>query len=137
MITKSHRILGYAGLLPFLGLAVMSWLGYLYAIDWLLSYAALIFSFLGGLIWYVSSVEKLPRHVLIVSISTMLWAWCWLLSPTHYWLWLAALSFIGLHLYERQQFHEIYSAELMRLRAHLSYGAAFFLWLAAMSTLNV
>lgn len=137
MLTNRHHMLGYAGLIPFYGLAIMSWLGFLYAIDWLLSYAALIFSFLGGLLWYASVVENLPRQVVIISVSTMLWAWFWLLSPTHYWLWLAALSFIGLHLYERKQLSDVYSTELMRLRGHLSYGAALALWLAALSTLHV
>jgi len=137
MISTTHRILGYSGLLPFIGLAIFCWLGYFSAIGWLVSYAALIFSFLGGLLWYASSVETLPLHAVIVSVSSMLWAWCWILMPSHYWLWLAALSFIGLHLYERQFLSEIYSSELMQLRRHLSLGAAFSLWLAAISTLNV
>lgn len=132
-MSRTHQLLGYAGLIPFIGLALLNILGsYPDSSEWLLSYAALIFSFLGGLLWLVSMQYELPRHVPMVSVGLMLWAWCWLLWPTFNWFWLAAWSFLGLWLYEKFYLASVYSPAFLRIRAHLSLIAALSLISAAL-----
>lgn len=125
-MTGQHRLLGYAGLIPFIGLALLSFSdAYPASHQWLLSYAALIMSFLGGLMWHASLQHQLPRHVSIVSVMLMLWAWCWLLFPNVNWFWWAAWSFLAVWLYEKRYLSAVYSPAFMRLRAQLSLVAAF------------
>ncbi len=124
-MSRTHQFLGYAGLIPFIGLALLNAFGgYPDSSEWLLSYAALIFSFLGGLLWLVSMQYELPRHVPLVSAGMMLWAWCWLLWPAMNWFWLAAWSFLGLWLYEKFYLASVYSPAFLRMRAQLSLIAA-------------
>ena len=131
-MNQIHPLLGYGGLLPFIGLAILVVSGYQAASGWLISYAALILSFLGGLLWLASVKARLPAHVAMVSVVLMLWAWCWLLFPAINWFWWAAWSFLSLWLYEKRYIADFYGAELMRLRLHLSLIAAFSLMLAAL-----
>ena len=132
-MTRLHQLLGYAGLIPFVVLAMLTVTGvYAASIEWLLSYAALIFSFLGGLLWLVSMQYELPKHVPLVSVSVMLWAWCWLLWPTFNWFWLAAWSFLSLWLYEKFYLAAVLSPAFLRLRGQLSLIAAISLIAAAL-----
>lgn len=132
-MTRLHQLLGYAGLIPFIGLALLTVTGiYPVSSEWLLSYAALIFSFLGGLLWLVSMQYELPKHVPVVSVSVMLWAWCWMLWPAFNWFWLAAWSFLGLWLYEKFYLASVLSLAFLRLRGQLSLIAAISLIAAAL-----
>lgn len=132
-MSRLHQLLGYAGLIPFIGLAVLTVTGvYPASSEWLLTYAALIFSFLGGLLWLVSMQYQLPKHVPLVSIALMLWAWCWLLWPAFNWFWLAAWSFLGLWLYEKFYLASVYSPAFLRMRGHLSLIAGLSLMAAAL-----
>ncbi|MCX4190462.1 DUF3429 domain-containing protein [Methylophaga sp. OBS3] len=132
-MTRLHQLLGYAGLIPFVGLAIISMTGiYPNSSEWLLTYAALILSFLGGLLWVITMQYELPKHVPFVSVGLMLWAWCWLLWPTLNWFWLAAWSFLGLWLYEKYYISMVYSAEFIRLRGQLSLIAALSLMATAL-----
>ena len=123
-MTKLQRYSGYAGLTPFIGLSLMALSGYPNAEHWLLSYAALIFSFLGGILWQASLKDDLPAHVTAIALGAMLWAWLWLLIPFTYWHSVAALSFIGLWLYERRYLQGSYIQGFLQLRCQLSTGAA-------------
>lgn len=132
-MSRLHQLLGYAGLIPFIGLALINALGIFPSSgDWLLTYSALIFSFLGGLLWRVSMQNELPRHVPLVSVGLMLFSWCWLLLPIFNWFWLAAWSFLGLWLYEKFYLTSVYSPAFMRLRGQLSLIAALSLISAAL-----
>lgn len=131
-MNRLHHLLGYGGLIPFIGLSLLIVMGYPAASFWLITYAALIFSFLGGLLWVASIKAALPKHVAIVSVTMMLWAWCWLLFPAINWFWFAAWSFLGVWLYEKRTLADFYGAELIRLRLQLSLVAAFSLILAAL-----
>ena len=123
-MNQQHRLLGYAGLIPFIGLALGSLFNSVHAPLFLLSYAALIFSFLGGILWGQSLIKSLPLHVTLVSVSCMLWAWVWLLMPAYNWLWLAALSFVALWLYEWIVLRSYLAADFVKLRGQLSLVAA-------------
>lgn len=121
---KHHQFLGYAGLLPFIILALGSMGASPHARIFLLSYAALIFSFLGGILWGLSVKQSLPAHASLVSVSCMLWSWLWLLMPAYNWFWLAALSFAALWLYEWLLLGRYYDRDFLRLRGQLSLVAA-------------
>ncbi|MTI64168.1 DUF3429 domain-containing protein [Methylophaga sp.] len=125
-----HRYLGYAGLIPFIVLALGSLLNSRHAEIFLIDYAALIFSFLGGMLWTLSIRQKLPAHVALVAVSAMLWAWLWLLTPAYNWLWLAALSFVALWLYEWSLLRRFIAHDFLILRGQLSLVAALSLVLA-------
>lgn len=125
-----HRYLGYAGLIPFVILAIGSLFDNRHAEIFLIDYAALIFSFLGGMLWTLSIKETLPVHVALVSVSAMLWAWLWLLTPAYNWFWLAALSFVALWLYEWFLLRRFIEHEFLMLRGQLSLIAALSLVLA-------
>ena len=129
-MTYAHRVSGYAGLIPFFTLMILAISGYDAAGQWLLSYAALIFSFLGGVLWLATIKDPLPRHVTVISLVVMLWGWLWLIIPSEYWLIIAALSFLLLHGYERYFLAHSYFPDFMHLRRNLSAGAAIALTLA-------
>lgn len=123
-MTQLQCYSGYAGLIPFVGLSLLALSGYPNAEHWLLSYAALIFSFLGGILWQASLKDDLPAHVTIIALGAMLWAWLWLLIPFSYWHPIAALSFISLWIYERRYLRGSYIQGFLQLRCQLSSGAA-------------
>lgn len=129
-MTAWHTRLGYAGLLPFVGLSALVLAEFPQASAWLLSYSALIYSFLGGLLWLASLNAKLPTHTLFVSVGVMLWAWLWLLLPQYPWHLVAAISFVLLWLYERVYLSDVYPRGFMRLRQWLTSLAALSLLLA-------
>lgn len=124
-MTSSHRYLGYAGLVPFVVLSLASLADIEHAHFFLLSYAALIFSFLGGILWGQSLQLRLAPHASLVSISCMLWAWLWLLMPGYDWVILAALSFVMLWLYEWFLLRQHVAKGFLQLRGQLSLIAAF------------
>lgn len=131
-MTSSHRYLGYAGLVPFVVLSLAAVADIEHAHFFLLSYAALIFSFLGGILWGHSLQLRLPPHASLVSISCMLWAWLWLLMPGYDWLILAALSFVMLWLYEWFLLKQRIDRDFLKLRGQLSLVAAFSLLLSSL-----
>lgn len=127
-INSTHRLFGYSGLIPFLALPLtIAMYGNQYDL-WLISYAALIFSFLGGILWMASLQVELPKHTLWVSILVMLWGWCWVLFPAVFNLQMAGLSFLLLWLYEKSFLTKAYSPSFWKLRTDLTAiaGSALF-----------
>lgn len=119
-IDNTHKVFGYSGLIPFLALPVgVALFGPPYN-TWLISYAALIFSFLGGVLWMASLQQDSPKHTSWVSIIVMLWAWCWLLFPFAFNFHITGLSFFLLWLYEKSFLTHTYSSSFWQLRTHLS-----------------
>lgn len=55
-----HAVFGYAGLIPFIGLTALMLMNQPSAEFWLMSYAALIFSFLGGVQWLATLTPVSP-----------------------------------------------------------------------------
>ncbi|WP_019894763.1 DUF3429 domain-containing protein [Hydrogenovibrio halophilus] len=138
--------LGYAGLTPFIGLSLMLWLQPAFLnttllAQALLSYSALIFSFLSGLLWFGSLViglhdQRQASQTLWISVVAMLWSWSWfwwaMLAPGLVFL-AAGLSYLLLWVYEREILAHWYPQGFFALRSRLSLVAAFSLWLAAMA----
>lgn len=125
-----HRFGSYTGLIPFFGLSLMTIAGFSFAPAALISYAALIFSFLAGIIWFASLKHPEQVHITLISLAAMLWSWCWILFPNIDWSGAAALSFALLWLYERKTLSDDYGDQFMTLRQWLSSGAALSLILA-------
>ncbi len=123
-VSNTHSLFGYSGLIPFLILPLaIAVLGHPYE-SWLISYAALIFSFLGGVLWMASLQSESPKHIVWVSIITMLWAWCWIIFPSFINLQVAGLSFFSLWIYEKYSLTEAYSPSFWKLRTHLTVIAS-------------
>ena len=91
------RLLGYGGLLPFLGLAVAVFVDWqplgIEPLPWLAAYAATILSFVGAVHWGIGvAAPDLPgrRTWLIASVLPALVAWVALALPARAGLWLKA-----------------------------------------------
>jgi hypothetical protein len=96
--TLTARTIGYAGLIPFIGLSAMSVLWHdihhstiLFS---LLAYGATIISFLGAIHWGLAMREEQPDRIAIIwSVIPSLAAWVSLIVDTH---WGLAIQFITL-----------------------------------------
>ena len=129
---KVHLVLGYLGLIPFLGLAALDVYGFAMAEVLLLSYAVLILSFLGGVVWAMSLYYRLPALVAVVSNLAMLLAWVAL--GLHAWsgvLYLVAVLMLLLLLFEYWQLGDLYEEAFLRMRLTLTLVAALSLMVAA------
>lgn len=106
----SAKILGYAGLIPFVVFAVGSWVSLPYVDDAtaiLLTYAAVILSFMGAIHWGLAMANN---HVhgaryFIASVIPSLLAWLALLLPQPLALALLLFGFIGLLVYDKRVEH--------------------------------
>ena len=141
-MVRLHKILGYSGLVPFFGFALLY---HINDVPWdflLVVYSALIFSFLAGLLWASTLNYELPTHALYVSISAMLWSFMWIFfwvffsglqnQQFHSFLFIViSFSFIALYYYERMYLSKIYSASFLKLRAPLSLSVAGIFFLVA------
>ena len=96
-IDKTIDQLGYAGLLPFAGLATLLWLVRADLLPFLATaltgYAAVIASFLGGIHWGIGFLQApgAPRFHFVWGVVPSLLAWLALLMPAY-----AALPLLGL-----------------------------------------
>ena len=139
------RVLGYAGLIPFLvgGLLVMLWghgpLGGLDPVLWVCGYAAVILSFIGAVHWGVAlagPVGPIKAHVMLgLSVVPALIAWVALLilPQSAAAVLLLCVSFMGWWFYERLvPGKHVLARWYVRLRLQLSTVAAltlFVVWL--------
>ena len=98
-IDKTIDQLGYAGLLPFVGLTVLLWLVKPDLLPFvavaLTGYAAVIASFLGGIHWGIGFLHapRAPRFHFVWGVVPSLLAWLALSMPAY-----AALPLLGLTL---------------------------------------
>lgn len=82
-ITTAIRILTYAGLIPLLVLNCLCLLVGLTPWDqWLITYTAIIISFIAGMQWGISLELERSIWVLLLSIFGSLWGWFTLLFNT-------------------------------------------------------
>ncbi len=99
------KTLGYAGLIPFVIFSIGSWTTLPYIADStqiLISYAAIILSFMGAIHWGVtiSNVETNHDKNLVVSVMPALAAWLALLLPVIFALIVLFVGFILLISYD-------------------------------------
>jgi hypothetical protein len=102
---KTAKLLGYAGLIPFIVFSTGSWFQLPIIPDStyiLTAYAAIILSFMGAIHWGVamSSTEVHSGKYFIASVIPGLSAWVALLMPQRYAIVLLMIGFIVLILYD-------------------------------------
>jgi hypothetical protein len=127
-VRHSARWLGYLGVLPFAGCALLVLFGradlQAFALRALLAYGAVILSFVGALHW-ARALQAGPAayraRLLIVSVVPSLLAWLALLLPDSGGLLLLSLGFVLLYLFDRREWRA--HRWFVRLRLHLSVAA--------------
>ena len=128
---KVHLMLGYAGLIPFIGLAGAMIYGVKDAEYLLLTYAALILSFLGGIVWMAAMSANKHWSLAIISNLVMLLAWTSLIFRDISWsLPLIAILMVGLQLLETRYLKDVYSREFLTMRRNLTLIASLSLFSA-------
>lgn len=139
--------LGYAGLLPFVSGAALAWLlsgradpePLHFAVQALVTYAALIVSFLGGLPWGLSMRLPASEPGLMSVRSRALWsgiaysllAWVAVLMPPHAGLVVLGALLLGCYLNDRRLYPALGAASWLTLRFRLSTVASISCWCAA------
>ncbi|MFW8589440.1 DUF3429 domain-containing protein [Glaciecola sp. 2405UD65-10] len=101
----SAKVLGYAGLLPFIGLPLLivaGALSYFQAYTYFVQYSAIILSFFGGIHWLDALQNRRKDHQLYVAMLPSIVAWVALIFLEGNSL-LSALSvaYIGVLMYDK------------------------------------
>ena len=132
---KIYILLGYAGLIPFVGLAALILYGVNTADYLLLSYSALILSFLGGVVWMAALQSSKHWTLVLFSNLLMLTAWLTLIFPDSSWsMPVLACLYLLLLWTENQYLRNYYFPEFFNLRRNLTLIAAFSLFTSATFT---
>jgi len=128
-------LLGVSGAVPFIVLALASWIAAettaLVAVEWVLFYAAVILSFIGGAHWGFASVYLDNRRtaalsrLLVFSVLPSLIGWAALLFPAPWSAGTLAAAFVAILPLDRwAQAHSFAPEWWMRLRLPLSATVA-------------
>jgi len=128
MIKLADR-LGYAGLIPFVGLAFQ--FEDETSVSAFMSYAAVILSFLGGIHWGVAMRDQrlASNTVLAVSMLPSLLAWFAMLLPINLGLVISLLAYITWWAWDVTHIEDV---DYRRLRTHLTIVVSIcHLWLIA------
>lgn len=149
-LPKMAFYLGYAGLLPFVGLAIASVAGVkvqtyfdVTTEFWLAIYAAVIISFLGAIHWGVV-IAIADKHdpnenkiLLFYSVIPSLLAWFSFLLNMKYTLFLMGLIILFCYFMDRlilfKKLNNTINTEFSRLRLHLTIVVSIALFISAIS----
>lgn len=141
------RKLGYAGLIPFVGGTLFLWLlsqqedpqPFMFVVQALATYAALIVSFLGGIPWGLAMRAEATGQADSTPVSRALWsgigyslaAWVGVLMPPHAGLaWLGGLLIVC-YAIDRKRYPELAASGWLTLRFRLTVVASLSCLLAA------
>jgi Protein of unknown function (DUF3429) len=140
--------LSYAGLLPFIGGALFIWLlaaqedktAFVFSVDALAKYAALIISFLGGMTWGLTM--RASRHVDTPVAHQALWggiayslaAWVAVCMPAHAGLVVHGALLVACYLGDRKLYPLLGAASWLTLRFRLTTVASLCCFIAAAQT---
>ncbi len=102
---KMPKILGYGGLIPFITFSIGSWLPspyHSYSVTMIITYAAIILSFMGAIHWGAVMTKKDKSHnrYYLISIMPALVAWLSLLAPEIFSLFILVTGFTLLISYD-------------------------------------
>ena len=128
-IPRTVRLLGYAGLIPFVALAALFFLAdpeWRYSILWALcAYAAVIVSFLGAIHWGLAMHAESSSHwPYIWGVTPCLLAWACLLPPPAVGLCLLAAVLWACLLVDRNAYPGFGVAHWLRMRLILTTVAS-------------
>ncbi len=149
-LPKMAFYLGYAGLLPFVGLAIASVAGVkvqtyfdVTTEFWLAIYAAVIISFLGAIHWgvVIAIADKLDPNenntLMFYSVIPSLLAWFSFLLNMKYTLFLMGLIILFCYFMDRlilfKKLNNTINTEFSRLRLHLTIVVSIALFISAIS----
>jgi hypothetical protein len=125
--------LGYAGLIPFVGLALLLWLVkaelHPFVATALLCYGAVIASFLGGIHWGIAfsmapDQGGAAKNHLLWSVALSCLAWIAVIMPAYAGLPLLGLIFVASYLVDRKWWPQAGLGAWLTLRFRLSSLAA-------------
>jgi len=134
------RRLGYAGLIPFVLLALLMWIvtaeAHPFVAIALTSYAATIVAFLGGIHWGIGLRHNAPSRKLHMSwgVVSCLSAWIAVMMPAYSGLPLLGMLLTGCYLVDRKTWPEAGLREWMTMRFHLTVVATLSCLLGAGAT---
>jgi hypothetical protein len=130
-LTPAARVLGYGGLLPFIGLAVAAGSSVLpphwrpVAATALAAYGATILSFLGGVHWGVAFTQGRPARVSFAwGVVPSLLGWVALLLPARAGLALLGVAIVACYVVDRRLYGDYGIPRWLVLRRALTVGAA-------------
>ena len=133
------NIIGYCGLIPFVGLSV--WYTMTtnaqqasFILSALIAYAAIILSFVGAIHWGRSLHEPhmVKSNLLqLISVIPTLLGWVALLVPAQVGLMILITSFFLIYLFDRIQYKELYW--MQKIRFNLSMGVIFTLLISLLA----
>lgn len=133
-------VLGYAGLLPFAGAALVAWGSsvaqwQLLAVTGMVSYAAVMLGFFGAVHWGLALLGRWDSSywLLMGSIVPALWAWVALLLPWRPGLLLLLAGFVGLYVYERFALWSHLPLWYLRLRRRITVLTVLLVAVAALA----
>lgn len=144
----SHRAarLAYAGLVPFVGGTLFIWLlvgklepePFMFVVDALTGYAALVASFLGGMTWGLvmragpgQEDSALTRRVLTTGVAYALTSWVALCMPPHAGLVVLGSLLIACYVNDRHLYTALGAGGWLHLRFRLTAVASLCCFLAA------
>lgn len=143
------RLMGYGGLLPFAGGALLAWLlgrpedldHHAFAMRALSSYAALIVSFLAGIHWAMAMTHAMraadspaAAHGFGRAVAFMLLAWLAALMPAYAGLVVHGVLLLALYAVDRQHYPAWGLGAWLTLRFRCSLAASLCCFLAAGAT---
>lgn len=137
------RRLGYAGLIPFVFLALCLWVVgedlHPYVALSMQGYGAVIVSFLGGIHWGVGfhlalTRRQAPTQYFTWGVAPSLLAWVGVMMPAYGGLPLLGFVLIGCYLVDRRTWPAVGLAPWLPMRLHLTVVASLSCFLAAGAT---
>jgi len=137
------RQLGYAGLIPFVFLALSLWLVgpelHPYVALSMQGYGAVIVSFLGGIHWGVGfrnaiTMHNAPTVYFLWGVAPSLLAWVAVMMPAYAGLPLLGFVLIGCYLVDRKTWPAVGLAPWLSMRLQLTVVASLSCFLAAGAT---
>ncbi len=136
-VVDTARWLGNLGLLPFVGGALLVWVGlapelHVFVTSAMSAYAALVLSFLGGVHWGFGFRQSAPPATLFIwGVVPSLLAWVAVLMPPHAGLVLHGVLLVVCYLVDRRIYPAQGAGHWLTLRFRLSSVAALCCFLAA------
>lgn len=128
--------MGYLGLLPFIAGMMGMWIGAAGAGAWLVTYGAVILSFVGAIHWGTAAARGEYAHLpYALSVVPALIGWVALLLPLGAGLVVMAIAFTAWRVAEHDLLDAHQPGWLQRLRTRLTAGATISLLLGALAAL--
>ena len=101
----SAKLLGYAGLLPFIGIPILILTGqihYYQGYTYFYQYSAIILSFFGGIHWLDALQNRRSNHQLYIAMLPSIVGWFSLMFLQGYMLFSAlSIAYVGILMYDK------------------------------------